>query len=205
MNEFFYFQSPIYREDHPEWAEYALKKCNQYFSWTKENTPPEQVQAFPVVQTGHLAHDPDLQFLADFFKSSCVDILRRQGYDVDKYDFDVGGMWGQDIQCRGGHHSHIHKHSVMTGFFFMDTPENGAYPIFDDPRAGKLMVDLDIIQDGNVYVATDMVHFNNVAPGTFLFAPSWLPHRINTNVSENPTKFIHFILTHREKNQCNII
>lgn len=204
MDFYSYFPSTIYREEHPEWVEHTLKACEKHFGWMQEQRG-ELPKAFPVLQTGPMANDPDLAFLAEYFQAAGMEILRRQGYDVDKYEFYVSGMWGQDIKCHGGHSPHVHKHSQLSGFFFMETPQGGSYPVFLDPRQGKAMVELDILPSEEVTDACNAVHFNNVKPGTLMLFSSWLSHQLTVNEADTPSKFIHFILAHKDKaHQCSM-
>lgn len=216
MDFFNYFPSTIYREEHPEWVEHTLKACEKHFGWTQrhyvdQTGKPVDIQSgglsktFPVLQTGHMAQDPELAFLAEYFQAAGVEILRRQGYDMSKYEFYVSGMWGQDIKCYGGHSPHVHKHSQLSGFFFIETPAGGSYPIFLDPRQGKAMIELDILPSEEVTEACNAVHFNNIKPGTLMLFNSWLPHQLTMNESNTPSKFIHFILAHKDKaQQCSM-
>ena len=204
MDSFNYFPSTIYREEHPEWVEHTLGACKKHFEWMQKQNG-ELPKTFPVLQTAHMAQDPELAFLAEYFLAAGTEILRRQGYAIDRYEFYVSGMWGQDIKCYGGHSPHVHKHSQLSGFFFMETPAGGSYPIFLDPRQGKAMIELDIPLTAEVTDACNAVHFNNIKPGTLMLFNSWLPHQLTINTSDTPSKFIHFILAHKDKaQQCNM-
>ena len=146
-----------------------------------------------------MGNDPELQFLGDFFGRSATNILESQGYFLDPYEFQVNGMWAQEIGQGGLHEAHIHANIQMCGFFFLQTPEWGAYPIFSDPRPGKVMSDFWTKQDGNVHLASPKIHFSNILPGTFMFFNAWLPHQFTINHNTEPTKFVHFTLLARER------
>jgi uncharacterized protein (TIGR02466 family) len=156
-----------------------------------------------VIQTYNLTSDPELSFLSTYFRDTAVEILHKQGYRTDLHDFYTSSMWGQEFGCYGSNLLHVHGNTLMTGFYFLETPEGGPYPIFEDPRPAKLMCDLPLRDHENIYVATPGVHFNNVAPGSLLVANSWLPHRFQMSQSEKSAKFIHFTLSMKEKQQCN--
>ena len=198
MNEFHYFQTAVYREERPEWVEPVLRRSEPYYEVQRKRHKDENI-GWPVIQTEHLGNDPELQFLGDFFGQTATGILESQGYYLEPYELRVNGMWGQEIGQGGLHEPHVHASTQMCGFFFLQTPEWGAYPIFSDPRTGKLMTDFFIREDGNVYVGSPKIHFNNVLPGTFMFFNAWLPHQLTINQNQEPTKFIHFLLSAREK------
>jgi uncharacterized protein (TIGR02466 family) len=190
MEAYAYFSSPIYREERVEWVEETLKHTHKYY---------EQMEPSVVKQTTHMANDPDLGYLASYFRDKSVSILKDQGYLTDEYEFYVSGMWGQEFACTGSNIMHVHGDSQISGFYFLEVPEGGSYPIFDDPRPGKRMTDLWVQPSDHVTMATPQIHFDNVQAGTMMLFNSWLPHMITQNQSDNPTKFIHFILSQRKR------
>ncbi len=64
--------------------------------------------------------------------------------DDDKYELYVAGLWGQDVKCNGSTNVHVHKNSQMCGWFFLETPKGGAYPVYHEPRMNKQMDKLQI-------------------------------------------------------------
>lgn len=199
MNEFHYFPSAIYREEKPEWVPHVLRQADRYYEEQKRINQENKI-SYPVVQTGHMGNDPELFFLADYFATTAAGLLRQQGYYVDNVNFYTSGMWAQEIGCTGMHEPHIHANTQMCGLYFLETPDGGSYPIFSDPRPGKLMTDF-LMADQEVRVGTPRIYFNNMAPGTFMLFNAWLPHQLTPNMSDKPTKFIHFTLGHKEKHQ----
>ena len=186
MDVYPYFASPIYREERPEWIESTLEHTQKYYN---------QMQPSVVKQTGNMTNDPDLGYLTSYFRDKGVSILKDQGYLTDEYEFYVSGMWGQEFACTASNIMHVHGNSQISGFYFLEVSEGGSYPIFDDPRPGKKMSDLPSAPSDQVTMATPYIHFNNVIPGTMMFFNSWLPHMITASRSEQPTKFVHFILS----------
>jgi|TARA_R110001632_G_scaffold121716_2_gene234377 uncharacterized protein (TIGR02466 family) len=185
-----YFASSIYREERPEWVGETLEHTQKHY----DQMPPHVVK-----QTGSMANDPDLGYLTSYFRDKGVSILKDQGYLTDEYEFYVSGMWGQEFACTGSNIMHVHGDSQISGFYFLEVPEGGSYPIFDDPRPGKRMADLWAQPSDQVTMSTPQVHFNNAQAGTMMLFNSWLPHMITPNQSNNPTKFIHFILSQRKR------
>ena len=191
MEAFEYFPAKVYREEHPDWVGYTLQVAQKYYTAVQNGSP--------MAQTAHMANDPDLKFLVDYLLLAGDTILREQGYDMNKYELYLSGLWGQDVKCTGGTNVHVHKNSQICGWFFLETPEGGSYPIYHDPRMNKQMIELDYVQGPELTNASSYVHFNNVRPGTFLFANSWMQHQLTPNNSKAETKSIHFIISHRER------
>ena len=191
MDMYPYFSSSIYREERPEWVEETLGYAKKYYEKTEKFLPKDSV----VKQTEHMANDPDFAYLTSYFRDKGVSILKDQGYFTDEHEFYLSGMWGQEFECTGSNMLHVHGSSEISGFYFLETPEGGSNPIFDDPRPAKKMSDLPLTPSDQVTMATSYIHFNNVMPGTMMFFNSWLPHMITTSMADKPTKFIHFILS----------
>jgi uncharacterized protein (TIGR02466 family) len=189
MNRFDYFSSTIYREEIPIWVDKTLKIAEKHYEAVKQKVKDN------VYQTQDMNEDKELNFLTSYFKDKSISILKEQGYATDSYEFFVEAMWGQEFNCNGSNIMHIHADSQLSGFYFLETPEGGSYPIFDDPRSSKKMASLMPEQTDKINSATSHIHFNNVIPGTMMMFNSWLPHMITTSFSKEPTKFIHFILS----------
>ena len=195
MNRYDYFSSIIYREEHPDWVGYTRQVVQKYYDQAASNDTLDQ--------TVHMANDPDLKFLVDYLVLAADTILREQGYDMDKYELYVSGLWGQDVKCNGSTNVHVHKHSQICGWFFLDTPEGGAYPVYHEPRMNKQMVELDRAQSTELVNASSEVHFNNIKSGTVLMANSWIQHQLIQNNSQAQTRSVHFIISHKDRT-CNI-
>jgi uncharacterized protein (TIGR02466 family) len=191
MDRFEYFPSCVYRDEQPEWVGYTNQVVQKYYDAV--------VSGGAVDQTAHMANDPDLKFLVDYLVLASDTILREQGYDMDKYELYVSGLWGQDVKCTGGTNVHVHKNSQICGWFFLETPKGGSYPVYHDPRMNKQMIELDYVHGTELTNASSYVHFNNLKPGTILIANSWMQHQLTQNTAQTETKSIHFIVSHKDR------
>jgi uncharacterized protein (TIGR02466 family) len=198
MEAYAHFPSYIYRDEKPEWVPQLRDSLAPYLTRARDHYPPEQ-QPSPMVQTEMLHEDRAFETLISYLYEASVSILQDQGYFMDKYEFVLSALWGQSIIGRASTDVHVHKNSQLSGWIFIDTPENGAYPIFKDPRHGKAMTELDYEEGPEIKVATNTVNFSGVQPGTILIANSWLPHQIIGGGSDKATTSIHFIVSCREK------
>jgi hypothetical protein len=192
MEGYAYFPAIVYRDERPDLVEKALPAAMKHLDATRDS-----MWAFN--QSAHMGDDPGLREIADYVLLASVDILRWQGYIVDKYDFYLQGMWAQELQKDAGTNVHVHKNSQICGWFFLETPEGGAYPVYHDTRMNKGMIELDFVQDGEISNATNMINFNNVIPGSVLFSNSWMHHQLVGGGSSIPTRCIHFIVSHKER------
>jgi len=191
MDRFEYFPSCIYRDEQPEWVGYTRQVVQKYYDAV--------ISGSAVDQTAHMANDSDLKFLVDYLVLASDTILREQGYDMDKYELYVSGLWAQDVKCTGGTNVHVHKNSQICGWFFLETPEGGSYPVYHDTRMNKQMVELDYVQGTELVNASSYIHFNNLKPGTILMANSWMQHQLTQNTAQTETKSVHFIISHKDR------
>lgn len=191
MDRFEYFPSCVYRDEQPEWVDYTRQVVQKYYDQSASNGMLDQ--------TGHMASDPDLKFLVEYLVLASDTILREQGYAMDKYELYVSGLWGQDVKCNGSTDVHVHKHSQICGWFFLDTPIGGAYPVYHEPRMNKQITELDYAPSSVLTSSSPQVHFDNVKPGTILMANSWMQHQLTPNMSQSETRAVHFIVSHRDR------
>ena len=195
MQGFAYFPAIVYRDERPDLVERILPTCLEHLDRVRD-------QASLMCQSAFIAHEPTLRELSDYLLVSAVEILRGQGYAVERYDFHISGLWAQEVKKGAGTNVHIHKNSQIAGWFFMDVPESGAYPMYHDTRTNKAMVELDFVQGEEVENATSMINFNNMQSGSVLFANSWMQHQLVGGASDHPTRCIHFIISHKDR-PCN--
>ena len=192
MEGFAYFPAIVYRDERPDLVEKVLPRCIQALDQVRQ-------PRLPMLQSEHLAHEPTIREVADYLLLSSVEILRGQGYAVDKYDFYLSGLWAQEINKGAGTNVHVHKNSQICGWFFLETPEGGAYPVYHDTRSNKAMIELDFVQSDEINNATNMINFSNVRPGSVLFSNSWMQHQLVGGASDLSTRCIHFIVSHKER------
>ena len=63
----------------------------------------------------------------------------------------------------------------------------------------KDVIELDQLFTGEITTATPAIHFNNVIPGTILFANSWMKHQLTPSSNNQSTKTLHFMISHGYK------
>lgn len=191
MERYEYFPSCVYRDEQPEWLGYTRQVVQKYYDQAASNDMLDQ--------TAQMANDPEFKFLVDYLVLASETILREQGYAMDRYELYVSGLWGQDVKCNAGTNVHVHKNSQICGWFFLETPEGGAYPVYHEPRMNKQMIELDYVRGKELVNASSEVHFNNIKPGTILMANSWMQHQLMPSSAQEQTKSLHFTISHRDR------
>jgi uncharacterized protein (TIGR02466 family) len=137
----------------------------------------------------------DENFL-DFIKFICkksFNFLEEQGYDLSNYYLNVSDLWVQEFAKNGGgnHNTHVHSNSHISGFYFLKCSDKTSYPIFHDPRPGKLTIQLPEKNKTLITEASELVPLFP-SPGTFVFFNSYVGHEFPVDSGIEPFRFIHF-------------
>jgi uncharacterized protein (TIGR02466 family) len=133
-----------------------------------------------------------LNFIQIICKKS-YDILDKQGYDLKDYSLAVRELWVQEFSKEGGgyHNTHTHWNGHVSGFYFLKCSDKTSYPIFHDPRPGKLMIQLPEKDNKKITDASENITFKP-KPGMFIFFNSYLGHEFVVDHGIEPFRFIHF-------------
>lgn len=178
------FPSAVMRLSEPQYLATAKDVLAQYLARVKPNQ-------WNVCQSEAMFDDR----LDDLFTTIAItsfDMLSDQGYDMTNKQTRVAELWGQEFLRTGQHVEHVHGDGMqITGFYFVNTPENGSMPMVFDPRAGKKQISMRQSNLDEVSYASDQVILN-VRAGDFMFFNSWLPHGFTRHESDEPFQFIHF-------------
>tara|TARA_B100002019_G_scaffold227842_1_gene201079 strand:- start:97 stop:723 length:627 start_codon:yes stop_codon:yes gene_type:complete len=192
-----YFTSNIYTCYIPNWLKELNKCSNKYIrEIRKENLKDKKIDFGFSHCSYTLLGDDDFTILADFIIGVSRDILTQQGYDLSRKEVKLNDFWVQEFAKKGGGHQsyHVHPSNHISGFYFLKCSENTSYPIFEDPRPGKVMTDLQEINSSDITVSTHKV-FYKPKPGTLMLFNSYLPHQFAVDPGIEPFRFIHFNLS----------
>lgn len=111
--------------------------------------------------------------------------------------FDLGGrklkldsLWVNILKPGGGHSSHIHPHSVVSGTVYVAVPPGAGGLKLEDPRLGLMMAApprrADAPQDLQSFVT------KSPGPGTILLWESWLKHEVIPGVGKGERISVSF-------------
>ena len=128
-------------------------------------------------------------------RNTARNILENQGFDLSNYSIDYTEMWIQKFAYEGGGHqdTHVHWDNHISGFYFVECSERTSKPVFHDPRAGRMMLNLPIKDHSKLCPAMER-QIISVKPGTLLLFNSWLPHQFSVDNGIDPFRFTHFNL-----------
>ena len=154
--------------------------------------PDDLHELYPAKMSGDFSQDPRLMDFCTFVGKSAWEILRSQGSDVENAKTFFTEMWTQEHYKHSAMEQHVHGNGAqLTGFYFLETPENCSKALFYDPRPGKVQINLPEANMGEITPASNTIGFE-AKPGTMIFANAWLPHGFTRHGSDKPIKFVHF-------------
>ena len=137
----------------------------------------------------------EFQPFVEYVMQQMWNILSWQGYDLRSKKPLLQECWVQEFPKEGGFHDiHIHSNNHMSGFYFLKCNEKTSRPSFHDPRPGKTMTDLRMLDSKKIQLGGGQVNYP-VKPGQFIFFNSYMPHAYSHYKSEGQNekfRFIHF-------------
>jgi uncharacterized protein (TIGR02466 family) len=181
------FVSDVYYVDAPTHLKLAKKLAKEYLS----NSSHEIDKIYPVKMSDNFAHDERIKPLKLYILNSILVALNQQGYDLRNGTVHMLDMWCQEHHTYSGMDYHVHGGAIMSGFYFLDCPDESSRLLFHDPRSSKVFSGLPELDQNNLTSASSIVNYIP-KPGMLVFANSWLPHSITRNRSDDPFRFIHF-------------
>lgn len=192
LSRYDYFPTSIYTIQKPEFVETVLTITNELLD--KRKKVQELDEIYPVIMTDNFYDDPRAHDFASYVGHTAWNILNSEGFAMDQYSLRFSEMWVQEHHKHSLMEHHIHGFGAqMSGFYFLETPENCSRVIIHDPRPGKVQINLPQRDMSAVTHSTSMINFVPV-PGMLMFAPPWLGHSFGRHASEQPLKFVHFNL-----------
>jgi len=191
-----YFINNIYSEKDISFLDNLNKISDKYINDAIEKNKKNFINGrdFGLVHHSEsLTNDFNFYTFIQFICKKSYLILDEQGYDLKDYSLAVRELWVQEFSKeRGGYHSiHTHWNGHISGFYFLKCSENTSYPIFHDPRPGKMMIQLPEKDINQITDASEKIHFKP-KPGTFIFFNSYLGHEYPVDPGIEPFRFIHF-------------
>ena len=191
-----FFSSCVYVEEDISWLESLNKFSDPHINEATENNKKLFInnKDFALVHhSSDLTNDINFLKFIEFISKRSYSILDEQGYDLKDYSLVLRELWVQEFSKEGGGHHSIHTHwnGHMSGFYFLKCSDKTSFPIFHDPRPGKMMIQLPEKDINKITDASEKIPFR-LKPGTFVFFNSYLGHEFVVDHGIEPFRFIHF-------------
>jgi uncharacterized protein (TIGR02466 family) len=186
------FKETLYLKNKSEWLNDLNKFSDSYIEKEKESN--KKYNDIGIVNhSTSLINDYNFKEFIEYINKNAFEILNEQGYDLNEYFLATTELWVQEFSNKGGsHHTpHVHWNGHISGFYFLKCSEKTSYPIFTDPKPGKIMNLLPEKNKNLITNASEKVHLT-VKPGIFVFFNSYLTHEFILDQGTDPFRFIHF-------------
>lgn len=191
--ELIYFPTSVYILKKPEFLETVKEVSSESIEKIKLEVKLDEI--YPAYQSGNYFDDPRLENFAAYVGQTAWNILNHQGYAMDNFLVQFNEMWTQEHYKHSSMEEHTHGYgSVISGFYFIECPENCSKAIVYDPRPAKVITNLPEKDITKASYGSNMINFSP-EPGMLLFTNSWLPHSFTRHGSDEPMKFVHFNLS----------
>jgi uncharacterized protein (TIGR02466 family) len=189
----YHFPCPIYLIERPDFLGVVNTVSEEALEVQRKERKLDEI--YPLYMTNNYYADPRASEFTEFVGATAWNILNEQGYAMQDKAVQFTEMWTQEHYKHSSMDAHVHGFgSQLTGFYFLETPENCSRVVFHDPRAAKVQIDLPE-QDMNMATpASKMINFEP-KPGLMIFANSWLMHSFTRHAADKPIKFVHFNVT----------
>jgi len=192
MQVAYHFPTAIYVIDMPDFLPAVNAVSEEYLSAARNEHELDEI--YPVRMTNSFYNDERVKEFSEFIGQMAWNILNEQGYAMQNFNVTFMEMWTQEHFKHSAMDQHIHGFgSQITGFYFLETPDDCSRVVFHDPRAGKVQIDLPEQNMANATAASRMINFTP-RPGMMIFANAWLAHAFTRHASDTPIKFVHFNL-----------
>jgi uncharacterized protein (TIGR02466 family) len=194
LTENYFFCTPIYFGQKKEWVSKLNEVTDPYILEAKNKNLLANKKDFAVVHhSNSLIQDADFKEFLIYINSNAFDILNNQGFNLIDHSLVTTELWVQEFASLGGanHSPHIHWNGHISGFYFLKCSDKTSFPIFHDPRSGRMMNLLPEKNIDKLSQASSSLNFQT-EPGSFIFFNSYLQHEFTVDHGIEPFRFIHF-------------
>ena len=110
-------------------------------------------------------------------------------WDLEKFSFNITTCWAMVNGKYASNTLHNHPNSILSGVYYLRTPENSGGICFSDPRSASRMLNPPLIEF-NPWTLPKISY--KPVEGTMFLFPSWLLHGVETNMSEETRISVSF-------------
>lgn len=192
FEEHHHFSSGIYLVEKPEFLKTVFEVSQEYIDKSKKKNDVNKI--YPVAVSENFVGDDRLIDFKSFIAEASWEILKSQGYNMNFYETFLTELWCQEHHQTSNYEEHIHSHFQLSGFYFLNVPENSQRVLFHDPRPAKVYSNLIEFDSNLPTYASSMINYTP-KNGLLMFTNAWLPHAFTRNPSEEPTSIVHFLVT----------
>jgi len=188
LKEAHYFVSPVYYVEKPEFLQMVKAVSDRSLSMTRN-------EGNVITMSGNYSGDPEVAEFTQYVSQTAWNILKAQGYAMDGLITYFTEMWTQEHNRMSHMDTHVHGMGVqISAFYFLDVPDEGCKLVVNDPRPGKVIINLPQEDEKKITAASTQIVFTP-KPGFLILTNAWLPHSFTRNNSDQPMRFVHMNLS----------
>lgn len=134
--------------------------------------------------------DPEFNTLAKVLDKHAAAFARELHLDLGGRKLKLDSIWINVLEPNGVHTGHIHPHSVLSGTYYVDVPNNASALKLEDPRHPMMMAAPGRREDAPESERT----FVYLAPkaGEVLMWESFVRHEVPMNAAKKPRVSVSF-------------
>ena len=134
--------------------------------------------------------DPEFSALVKVLDKHAAAFARELHFDLGRRKLKLDSIWINVLEPHGVHTSHIHPHSVLSGTYYVEVPNNASALKLEDPRHPLMMTAPERRDDAPESERT----FVYVTPkaGEVLMWESFIRHEVPMNLARKPRVSVSF-------------
>ncbi|WP_018997811.1 TIGR02466 family protein [Hirschia maritima] len=121
--------------------------------------------------------------LKEMLDAKANDFSTASYMDIGCAKWEMDSYWINILNPLAAHSGHIHPHSVISGTYYVKTPEGAGALKLEDPRLAMMMnapgPNKDAPRSAQRFV------YEKPEPGTVMMWESWLRHEVTANMGED--------------------
>jgi len=130
-----------------------------------------------------------LHHFTQIIHQNVLEVATFLQWDLQKFSFNISTCWAMVNSKFGSGTLHNHPNSILSGVYYLKTPENCGGIFFSDPRPASRMLNPPLAEF-NPWTLPKVTY--QVSEGTMLLFPSWLLHGVEMNMNEEARVSLSF-------------
>jgi uncharacterized protein (TIGR02466 family) len=139
--------------------------------------------------TSNLHQRDSFADLVSIIDRNVLKVATFLNWDLQKISTNITACWAMVNGKYASNAIHDHPNSILSGVYYLQTPENCGVLSFTDPRSASRMLNPPLTEF-NVWTLPKISYQPEV--GMMLLFPSWLMHGVELNMSEEARISVSF-------------
>jgi uncharacterized protein (TIGR02466 family) len=127
--------------------------------------------------------------LTQIIDRNVIEVATFLRWDLQRISTNITTCWAMVNGKYASNALHNHPNSILSGVYYLKTPENCGVLSFTDPRSAAQMLNPPIVEF-NLWTLPKISY--KPEAGMMLLFPSWLLHGVETNMSEDTRISVSF-------------